>query len=260
MRRHEVPQGVVVRVTKIVAVDVGKLVEIETSRRFADTAEIKQRYGIRAADDFLVSVAPAKPKQVVHHRFGKKTHLAIGIDTERAVPLRQLGAIGPVDQRNMREDRYVPSHAAIDHRLSESIVQMVVAADDMRHLHVMVVDDDGKHVGRGAVGTENDHIVEILVADGDCALDRILDCRLAFIRHPHADNEGCVGGVGAPAPGRADRLAGGAGVVTKPFQFGIRQEAAIGRAGLDKGCRDLGMAGGARRLAHRRFVAFKAKP
>ena len=59
----------------------------------------------------------------------------------------------------MGEDRHFPSHAAIDHRLPERVVQMVVAADDMRHLHVVVVDDDGKHVGQGAVGTEDHHVV-----------------------------------------------------------------------------------------------------
>ena len=39
----------------------------------------------------------------------------------------------------------------------------------------MVVDDDGEHVGRGAVGAQQHEIVEILVLPDHAALDLILD-------------------------------------------------------------------------------------
>lgn len=51
----------------------------------------------------------------------------------------------------MAVDEFVPTHAANDHQLAEGVVQMIVAAKDMRDAHVVVVDDNGQHVGRRAV-------------------------------------------------------------------------------------------------------------
>src|SRR3546814_8298714 len=72
--------------------------------------------------------------------------------------------------------------------LTEGVVEVVVAADDMGHAHVVVVDDDRQHVGRRAVGTQQHEIVELLVGDADIALNMIADYYLAFGRHPDADD------------------------------------------------------------------------
>jgi predicted DNA-binding protein with PD1-like motif len=42
---------------------------------------------------------------------------------------------------------------------------VVVAADDVGDAHVVVVDDDGQHVGGYAVRAQDDDIVEILVRE-----------------------------------------------------------------------------------------------
>ena len=57
---------------------------------------------------------------------------------------------------------------------------MVVAADDVGDAHVVVVDDDGEHVGRVAVRAQQDEVVEILVLPDDAALHRVLDHGLAL--------------------------------------------------------------------------------
>ena len=64
---------------------------------------------------------------------------------------------------------------------------MVVAADDVGDAHVVVVDDDGEHVGRRAVGAQDDEVVEVLVGEGDAALHAVLDHRLAVERRLDAD-------------------------------------------------------------------------
>ena len=88
---------------------------------------------------------------------------AIGLDAERAVALRELGAVGAVDQRDVRHARHAPAERLVDLRLARGVGQMVVAADDVGHAHVVVVDDDGEHVGRRAVGAQQHEVVEVLV-------------------------------------------------------------------------------------------------
>ena len=65
---------------------------------------------------------------------------------------------------------------------------MVVAADHVGDAHVVVVDHHGQHVGRRAVGAQQDHVVELGVLDRDLALHGILDHRLAALRRPQPDH------------------------------------------------------------------------
>ena len=88
----------------------------------------------------------------------------------------------PVDQRDMRPDRYVPAHGVIDHGLARSIVQMIVAADHMGNAHVVIVYDHGQHIDRRAVTAQNDHVIELVIAEFYTALHRIRDHGLAVLR------------------------------------------------------------------------------
>src|SRR3546814_4215459 len=60
----------------------------------------------------VVAMAPAEPQQVVAQRLGQIAHIAIGLDAERAAAFRQLGAVGAVDQRDMREARRSEEHTS----------------------------------------------------------------------------------------------------------------------------------------------------
>ena len=59
---------------------------------------------------------------------------------------------------------------------------MIVAADDMRDLHVDVVDDDAEIIRRRAVGSRDDQIVELAILENNVAFDQIADHRCAFAR------------------------------------------------------------------------------
>ena len=78
----------------------------------------------------------------------------------------------------------LPAERLVDLRLAGGVGQMVVAADDVGDAHVVVVDDDGEHVGRRAVGAQQDEVVEILVLPHDPALHLVLDDRLALAAAP----------------------------------------------------------------------------
>jgi hypothetical protein len=93
-----------------------------------------------------------------------------------------------VDQRDVGIDRLGPAHRLDDLQLAEGVVEMVVAADHVGYAHVVVVDYDRQHVGRRAVGAQQDHVVELGVLDRDLALDGVLDHRLAVLRRPEPDH------------------------------------------------------------------------
>ena len=84
---------------------------------------------------------------------------------------------------------------------------MVVAADDVRDAHVVVVDDDGEQVGGRAVRAQKDEIVEIAIALCDRSLNVIRDCEVAVIRHAQTDDGRLAFGqrLGRVAPWRAER-------------------------------------------------------
>ena len=137
--------------------------------------------------DLVVAMRPAEADEIVAHRLGQVAHGAIGIDAERAVALGQLGAVGAVDQRDVRHHRHRPAERVVEDLLAPGVGEVIVAADDVGDAHVVVVDDDGEHVGRRAVGAQDDEIVEVLVGEGDAALHAILDHGLAVARRLDAD-------------------------------------------------------------------------
>jgi hypothetical protein len=58
----------------------------------------------------------------------------------------------------------------------------------VRHAHVVVVDHHRQHVGRRAIGAQQDHVVELRVLDRDLALHGVLDHGLAALRRLEADH------------------------------------------------------------------------
>ncbi len=71
---------------------------------------------------------------------------------------------------------------------------MVVAANDVRHVHVDVVEDAREVVDRRAVRTHDDEIVELAVLKDDAALHEIVDDGLAVQRHRESDRVVAAGG------------------------------------------------------------------
>ena len=210
-------------------------------------------------------MAPAQPQQVVAQRRRQEAHVAVGIDAEGAVALAELGAVRPVDQRNVGIDGLFPAHGADDLQLAEGIVQVVVAADDVADAGIVVVDDDGQHVGRRAVGAQQDHVVELAVLDLNLALHGVGDYRLAGLRRFQADDGldagRCLLGVAvAPAAIVAHRLAGGLLGGAHLVQLLGRGVAMVGVAGGQHLVGDLGVAGRAGELVGDVAVPLKAEP
>jgi hypothetical protein len=170
-----------------VPIDVVELGHVETRRGAADGVEIEPFDGLRRVDDFVVAVRPTQAEKVIAHGLRQIAHIAIGFDAHGAVTFRELRAVGAMDQRNMGEPRQRPVHRAVDLDLPERIGQMIDAADDVRYSHVVIVDDDGMHVGRRSVRAQEHHVVELSVSLTDLALHEVLDDGLAALRRLQSD-------------------------------------------------------------------------
>ncbi len=216
-------------------------------------------------EELLVALAPAEPREIVAQRDRQIAHGAIGVDAERPVALRELRAVGAVDQRNMRESRGLPAHRLVDVRLPRGVGEMIVAADDLRDAHVVVVDDDGEHIGRRAVGAQQHEIVEVLVGEGDAPLHRVVDDRLALARRLEPNDRACAGrSLGriavAPAPVVTRRPAFRLGLLAHLLELCGRGEAAIGLALGEQLFRHLAMTRRAGELIDRVAVPIEPEP
>ena len=89
--------------------------------------------------------------------------------------LGQFRPVWPVDQWDMGIDRLRPAHCPDDRQLPEGVVEVVVAANDMGNAHIVIVDHDGEHVGRTAVGSQQDEIVDLGILDGHPPLNAVVD-------------------------------------------------------------------------------------
>ena len=87
--------------------------------------------------------------------------------------LRELLAVGTVDEGQVRKDRHFGAEGVVDVDLARRVVDVVGAADDVAHLHVPVVDDDGEVVGGDAVA-HDDEVVELAVGDADRTVDGVI--------------------------------------------------------------------------------------
>ena len=246
-RQYEPRERGVVSLAKVDAIQVLHLGEVQTRRRAADGIQPEPGDGLVGADDLVVAVAPAQAQEVVAQGRRQVAHVAIGLDAEGAVALRQLGAVGAVDKGNMGEGRCPPAAGVEQVELAKGVGQVVVAADDVADLHVMIVDHHRQHVGRGAVGAQQDEVVEPVVGDPDLALDPVIDDGLAVLRHLDTHDRLHVGG-------RASRVAVAPATVVEPgpalgarapahlLQLLLRAEAAVGFAVRQEPLRHLGVA------------------
>ena len=156
-------------------VDPGELVGIDRGGRLVDVGDVEQRRHLLEREDLLVAVRPAEPRQVVEQRLGQVALLPVVQHRNGAVALRELGAVGAKDHRQVRIHRRLDAHRAQHVHLARRVVQVIVAADHVSDLHVVVVDDDAEVVGRVAIRALDDQVVELGVLEDDVAVHGVGD-------------------------------------------------------------------------------------
>ena len=92
--------------------------------------------------------------------------------------------------------------------LPGSIGEVVIAAYDMGDVHIVIIDDNGQHVGWCAVRTQQDEIIQVFVRPSYPPLNFIIDHSFALNRRFKPNNwldarsnkrRGVGGGFIAPA-------------------------------------------------------------
>ena len=142
---------------------------------------------------------------------------------------------------------------------------MVVAADNVGAAHIMVIDHHCQHIGRRAVGAQQDVVVDLGICDAHFALHGVLNDGVAFGRCFQSYGKGRLGRcfariAVAPAAIIPHRLfgfpLGGAHI----FQLFLSGKAFVGVAGFQQCKRHFSVTGSALGLENRLIVVIKAKP
>src|SRR5579864_7095153 len=142
---------------------------------------------------------------------------------------------------------------------------MIVAANDVRYRHVVIVHDDRMVIGRRAIGAQNNEVVELRVGDDDAALHAVDDHGLAILRRLQANDRQNSGRrllwiAIAPGAVIAYRAPLGARLRAYRFELGGRAIAVIGLALGEELARNLGVTVETRRLTDDVAIPVEAEP
>src|SRR5438874_9771590 len=101
------------------AIQIVELGEVEARGGSANGIDVEPLDCLFGRDDLVVAMAPAEAEKIVSKSLGQVAELAIRVDAECAMPLRQLCAVPAKYHRHMGEFRNRPAQRVIDLLLAE---------------------------------------------------------------------------------------------------------------------------------------------
>ena len=152
-----------------------ELVRIECRSRLVDVLDVEQLLHFAHREHFLVAMRPAETDEIVEQRLGQVALVSILQHAHCTVTLRELCSVGAENHGHMRIHRRYRSQRFEHVDLTGRVVQMIVAANHVRDLHVHVIDDDTEVVRGRTVRARDDQIIELGVLKDHVAMNRILD-------------------------------------------------------------------------------------
>ena len=198
---------------------------------------------------FFVAVRPAQPREIVDERLGKIAVLFVLHHADRAVSLGQALAIGTENHRNVCELRQRRAERFEDVDLARRVVDVVVAADNVRDVHVQIVHHHAEIVRGHAIGTHDDQVVQLCVLHDDGAFHEVVENYFAIEtileadHRCHARRRGfALRVLGPPATVVARLLAASALSFAHRIEVFLARVAMIGLALANQLLRDLGIA------------------
>ena len=193
-RRRAHDLGVVER-AQVVGVHGRQLHEIEHRPAQAHAIERERRHHLGERE--LLAVArdrPAHRAEVVEQRLGQEAGVAVVVERDRVLALRDLRLVGVAQQRHVHPLRRLPAERLVELHVLGRRRQPLLGADHVRDLHQVIVDDVGEVVGREAVGLEQDLVVDLRVLELHLAAQAIDEHDLAGARHRQPHDERLAGG------------------------------------------------------------------
>ena len=162
----------------LLPVQCGQLHHVERGRVAGHALEVKGFDQLRDREAFGDAVAdrPIQQHQVVDQRLGQEAFVAIRGNRRVAVALRQRRAIGADDERHVCVPRRsLRAQRARDHQLLRRAREDVLAADDVRDSHRLVVVRDCQQIDRRAVRAHDDEVGDLRMVPVHSAVDEIVD-------------------------------------------------------------------------------------
>jgi hypothetical protein len=174
-------------------VHVRELLAVELGVGLVHARQVEELHDV--GDGHLLAVVagiPAEQCEIVHQRLGQEMPLLVFLDQSALVALRHLALphLGRLqDERDVREDRRRDAETLVKPHVLARVGQVVLAADDVRDLHLDVVHDVHEMEHRVAVGAEDHEVLVLLpldpaanpVVDDDRRGLHLLDLLLAVI-------------------------------------------------------------------------------
>ncbi len=253
----------------MVAVDGLALLQVEAGRVGVHVGDLERRDHLVDREDVLVGrEGPAEQGEVVEQALGEEAALPVEVEGRLGVTLGELLVALAHDVRQVAEGRDLLGDAQLGQRLVQGDLprgggEQVLAAQDVGDLHQRVVDRVDQRVERGAVGTDDAVVRDVLRGEGQLAADQVREGD-RLVGHPEADDRLPALGLVLLDPGVAQLaavavvaggLAGGAGGLAAGVELVLGAVAAVGVAGVEQLLRDVLVQVHALRLTVRRVRA-----
>ncbi|EWS63858.1 hypothetical protein Y695_02907 [Hydrogenophaga sp. T4] len=252
----------------MLGVDPAQLGLVELCGAAPEVIEVEPFEELCAAKNFVVTVAPAQAREVVHHRVRQVAFVAVLRHGLGAVALAHLLALLVEHGGQVGVHRRFFAERFEDVDLARRVVHVVVTADHVGDGHVDVVHHHAEVVGGCAVGARDHQVVEFVVADLDQALDlvvpghhttlRVLEAqhRLHAFRHRRQD----LARLGAPGAVVARLFLVGHLALAQRVQLGHAHVAGINMPARHHLGQHRLVAVHALHLVERAFVVVQAQP
>ena len=163
------------RAAQVLAVHPLQLLRIEDRRLFLQPVGREQLDHLFERHHLAISPGrPAEEREEIDHRARQDPLVAVIADRGRPVSLAQLLAVEPVNHRDVRELRQLGAERAVEQDLLGRVGDVIVATHNERDAHGDVVGHDRHVVDRGAIRPQDDEVIDVLVGEGDRAVDEIV--------------------------------------------------------------------------------------
>ena len=162
---------------QVLTVHPEQLLRVEDSARsLVDVGEVEELCCFVPRDDLaVVAGVPSEKGEEVEERGRDDAEVAILLGRVAPFALRKPLAVAAQNQWQMREHRHFGAECAEQHDVLGRVREVIVAARDVRDVHVDVVDDDGEVIRRIAVGAQEHEVVDQIAFELHIAANEVME-------------------------------------------------------------------------------------